>query len=127
MPVPYTPGGYGVNVRTALGKENITVWHNGGWQKGGQASNTVKGLTCTESATDGNWLNVTGKYDVIHFNFGLHDLVDPGPGEGKEHVEVKQYEINIQTLYTRLFAHASKVAELGSVRSFSLQQHPVPM
>ena len=27
----------------------------------------------------GPWL---GTYDVIHFNFGLHDLVDAGPGEG---------------------------------------------
>jgi hypothetical protein len=82
MAVPSTPGGYGINARTLLAAQNVTVQHNGGWGKGGQASNTVKGLECTNISTAGNWLNFTGTFDVIHFNFGLHDLVDAGPGEG---------------------------------------------
>ena len=77
MPVPYSPGGYGVPVHQALQSLGINVWHNGGWDEKGQASNTVKGLHCTDPSTPGNWLNVTGTYDVIHFNFGLHDLVAP--------------------------------------------------
>ena len=35
-------------------------------------------LHSTNATTNGNWLNFTGTYDVIHFNFGLHDLVDAG-------------------------------------------------
>jgi hypothetical protein len=79
MPVPYTPGGYGVNAKALLEARGMSVWHNGGWGSGGQASNTVKGLLCTNTSTAGNWLNVTGMYDVIHFNFGLHGefLVPP--------------------------------------------------
>jgi hypothetical protein len=97
MPVPFTPGGYGVNARQLLTEAGMQVWHNGGWgsvralhfrlshsfshtnlkspcaEQGGQASNTVKGLECTNASTPGNWLNVSGKYDVIHFNFGLHE------------------------------------------------------
>ena len=73
MPVPFTPGGYGVNARQLLTEAGMQVWHNGGWGSGGQASNTVKGLECTNASTPGNWLNVSGKYDVIHFNFGLHE------------------------------------------------------
>ena len=38
----------------------------------------------------------------VHFNFGLHDLVDPGPGEGKEHVDLPQYGANLVTIYRRL-------------------------
>lgn len=115
MPVPYTPGGYGIPVKTALEAMNVSVWHNGGWHKGGQASNTVKGLHCTNTSSDGNWLNVTAgpggnsKYDVVHFNFGLHDLVDPGPGEGAEHVDLPQYGKNLQEIYTRLLTIGEKV------------------
>lgn len=109
MAVPFTPGGYGANTKAALEAKNISVWHQGGWQKGGQASNTVKGLKCTEASTAGEWLNVTGTYDVIHFNFGLHDLVDAGPGEGAQHVEVEQYGKNIAELYSRFAARAKKV------------------
>ncbi len=75
MPVPYTPGGYGDNARQLLTNLGMRVWHNGGWGSGGQASNTVKGLHCTNASTPGNWLNVSGTYDVIHFNFGLHECV----------------------------------------------------
>ena len=69
----------------------------------------MKGLLCTDPNTAGNWLNFSGTYDVIHFNFGLHDLVDAGPGEGKEHVTLTQYGQNLVTIYTRLAARARKV------------------
>ena len=109
MSVPYTPGGYGVPARSMLLNRSIAPWHSGGWAQGGQASNTVKGLMCTDPTTPGNWLNFSGTYDVIHFNFGLHDLVDAGPGEGKEHVNLTAYGENLVTIYTRLAARANKV------------------
>jgi len=109
MSVPYTPGGYGVNVREGLAARNINSWHSGGLESGGQASNTLKGLWCTNPAAPGNWLNFTGTYDVIHFNFGLHDLVDAGPDEGVEHVELEQYAANVVEIYNRLAARARKV------------------
>ena len=109
MPVPFTPGGYGKVARAALENHSIAVQHNGGWGKGGQASNTAKGLLCTNASTHGNWLNFTGHFDVIHFNFGLHDLVDAGPGEGTEHVGLEQYGQNLAEIYRRLAARAKHV------------------
>lgn len=76
---------------------------------GGQASNTVKGLNCTAASTQGNWLNFTGVYDVIHFNFGLHDLVAAGPGEGEEHVPLSVYGQNLAEIYHRLAARAKHI------------------
>ena len=107
MSVPFTPGGYGVPARAMLENRSIVPWHSGGWANGGQASNTVKGLKCTDHQTDGNWLNFTGRYDVIHFNFGLHDLVDAGPGEGREHVNLTAYGQNLVTIYSRNY-HANR-------------------
>ena len=109
MSVPYTPGGYGVPAKAMLLNHSIAPAHAGGWAGGGQASNTVKGLLCTDPATPGNWLNFTGNFDVIHFNFGLHDLVDAGPGEGQEHVDIPQYGKNLAIIYARLAARAKKV------------------
>ena len=59
-----SPGGYGMDVHTLLTQKGINVWHNGGWGKGGQASNTVKGLLCTKPTTAGQWLNFSGTADV---------------------------------------------------------------
>ena len=42
------------------------------------AAHTGKGLACTDPATSNNWLSAEGIWDVIHFNFGLHDLKDSG-------------------------------------------------
>lgn len=115
MPVPYSPGGYGANARELLENRSVNVWHNGGWDAGGQASNTVKGLLCTNASTPGNWLNITEgmKYDVVHFNFGLHDLVDYGPGEGHEHVNLTDYGHNLVVrdacrLRVKSFIHAGR-------------------
>ena len=55
MPVPFTPGGYGVPVHDMLTNQGVTVAHNGGWGSGGQASNTAKvGLN---NSTINNTLN----------------------------------------------------------------------
>lgn len=42
MPIGPSPGGYGMDAKIMLNNHSINVWHNGGWGKGGQASNTVK-------------------------------------------------------------------------------------
>jgi len=82
MAVPYTPGGYGVNVQRILGAAGVSVQHVGGWFGGGQASNTVKGLLCTDSATPNNYLDFSGTFDVAHIAYGLHDLVNCCPSCG---------------------------------------------
>jgi acyl-CoA thioesterase-1 len=45
-----------------------------------------------------NWLG-QGHWDVIHFNFGLHDL---RIGDGKLQVALDQYEQNLRTIVARL-------------------------
>ena len=65
---------------------------------------TIKGVKELES-----WLG-DSKWDVIHFNFGLHDLKYMGPNgenlvspdKGKQQVAIKQYEQNLQKIATRL-------------------------
>lgn len=97
MAVPYTPGGYGINVQQLLEPLDIAVQHAGGWYAGGQCSNTVKGLLCT--APDA-YLNFTGTFDVVHMNYGLHDLENCTTG-CPEHVDPDVYAANVVTLLTR--------------------------
>jgi len=55
---------------------------------------TIKGLQRIEA-----WLG-EGSWDVIHFNFGLHDLkMDE---EGRHQVPPDQYEANLETIVARL-------------------------
>eukprot|EP00947_MAST-08B_sp_MAST-8B-sp1_P002166 g2166.t1 len=82
---------------------DVSTWHAGGWESGGQASNTAKGLKCTNSSTDGNYLNFTGQYDVIHFNWGLHDLDD------REFVDLDTYAGNLEVLFARLAPRAKQM------------------
>jgi acyl-CoA thioesterase-1 len=80
--------GYTIPVREMLkGKANVhRILTNGG-----PTSNGVQHLT--------EWLG-SGKWDVIHFNFGLHDLKI---GEdGSRQVPVSQYEQNLRELVMRL-------------------------
>jgi hypothetical protein len=110
MAIPYTPGGYGIPVQQILASHGVACTHAGGWYAGGQCSNTVKGLLCTNSTSANNWLNVTGTYDVIHFNFGLHDLVDCNDNpECSEGVSLQQYGLNLQTIYARLAPRAKHI------------------
>lgn len=68
---------------------------------------TQKTRLCTLNNT--LLLLYVGVYDVIHFNFGLHDLVDAGPGEGQEHVDLDAYGANIAEIYRRLKPRAKHV------------------
>jgi acyl-CoA thioesterase-1 len=52
------------------------------------------------------WLG-SGQWDVIHFNFGLHDLiVREGPGQ---QVPLPQYEVNLRKLVARLQSTGAKL------------------
>lgn len=98
--------GYGLYVKEMLA--NVTanwtlasVQHNGGWWLGGQAGDTKLGKGCIKS-----WLGSTNAstadaaylpWDVVHVNFGLHDLND----NGKE-VAIAEYVANLRLIFTEL-------------------------
>lgn len=99
--------GYTLPVRELLkGKANVhRIPINGG--------NTIKGL---ESMKE--WLG-TSKWDVIHFNWGLHDLkymdkdskslVDRSVAGARQQVPLAEYEKNLTTLVAQLKATGAAV------------------
>lgn len=96
--------GYTLPTRELLkGKVNVhRIPTNGG--------PTTNGLTNLDK-----WLG-DQKWDVIHFNWGLHDLKymdDKGalsePGKGKQQVPPKQYEENLRQLVHRLKKTGAKL------------------
>lgn len=71
---------------------------------------TTRGLTEIDK-----WLG-NGKWDVIHFNFGLHDLKyvdDKGqntdPAKGRPQVSAEDYEKNLETLVARMKKTGAKL------------------
>lgn len=79
-----------------------------------------KPLNC-QGTTNGvkhidDWLSVS-KWDVIHFNFGLHDLkhVDPETGRNSNNPDhpqqagIKQYEKNLKEIVKKLIASNAKL------------------
>ncbi|MBM3499813.1 MAG: SGNH/GDSL hydrolase family protein [Armatimonadetes bacterium] len=52
------------------------------------------------------WL-ADGPWDVIHFNFGLHDL--KREADGRQQVPLEQYEANLKTLVGKLQATGAKL------------------
>ena len=87
--------GYTQPVRELLkGKANVhRIPTNGGPTKNG-AANIEK------------WLG-TGKWDVIHFNWGIHDL--KFMPDGKRQVEPEDYEKNLRTLVARMKTTGAKL------------------
>jgi acyl-CoA thioesterase-1 len=87
--------GYTLPVREILkGKANVhRIPTNGGPTKNGTASIE-------------KWLG-SGKWDVIHFNWGIHDL--KFMPDGKRQVEAEDYEKNLRTLVTRMKATGAKL------------------
>ncbi len=65
---------------------------------GGPTKNGVSRLS--------HWLG-TGKWDVIHFNHGIHDLKHMA--DGKRQVEPAEYEANLRTLVATLKATGAKL------------------
>lgn len=96
--------GYSGRVREVLtGKANVhRCQQNGG--------STLNGISSLET-----WLG-RSKWDIIHFNFGLHDLKyldDQGaptsPEAGKHAVSLQQYERNLRELALRLRKTGAKL------------------
>jgi acyl-CoA thioesterase-1 len=87
--------GYTLPVRELLkGKANVhRIPTNGG--------PTKNGITNIEK-----WLG-TGKWDVIHFNWGIHDL--KFMPDGKRQVEPEDYEKNLRSLVAKMKATGAKL------------------
>jgi acyl-CoA thioesterase-1 len=96
--------GYTVPVREALrGKANV------------HRPMTNCGPTTRGVQSIDQWLS-DGKWDVIHFNFGLHDLKyvdDAGknapPDKGHPQVSEREYEKNLETIVARLKKTGAKL------------------
>lgn len=90
--------GYTLPVRKLLeGKANVhRIPTNGGPTKNGVANLT-------------KWLNTGGKdkWDVIHFNWGIHDLKHMP--DGKRQVEPADYEANLRKLVAQMKATKAKL------------------
>lgn len=87
--------GYTLPVRAALaGKANV------------HRPNTNGGPTTTGIAGLDKWLG-DGKWDAIHFNWGLHDLKQMDGG--KRQVPIDEYEKNLRTLVARLKKTGAKL------------------
>lgn len=86
--------GYTIPVRKLLeGKANVhRIWENGG--------PTSNGLAKIDT-----WL-APGKWDVIHFNWGLHDLKQVN---GKYQVPLEEYEKNLTELVKKLKTPGAKL------------------
>jgi len=87
--------GYTLPVRKLLeGKANVhRIPENGGPTKNG-------------TAKIDKWLG-TGKWDVIHFNWGIHDLKIMQ--DGKRQVEPADYEKNLRSLVAKMKATGAKL------------------
>lgn len=86
--------GYTLPVREALkGKANVH-------RPAANCGPTIRGLEAIDQ-----WLG-DGKWDVIHFNWGLHDLKYM---EGKQQVPLPEYEKNLKTLVARLKKTGAKL------------------
>jgi lysophospholipase L1-like esterase len=73
------------------------------------------GDTARGAASMDKWLG-SGKWDVIHFNFGLHDLKYlnaagqlAAPDQGKQVHTLAQYEANLRTIVARLKQTGAKL------------------
>lgn len=96
--------GYTLPVREALqGKANV------------HRPPTNCGPTTTGLKSIDQWLG-DGKWDVIHFNWGLHDMkfvsaTDPSSSEARQHRQVppEEYEKNLRQLVTRLQQTGAKL------------------
>lgn len=96
--------GYTLPVRSRLAGQANVLRH------AQNCSETARGLQSLDE-----WLGA-GKWDVIHFNFGLHDLKyldEKGayvtPDKGQQVASVEQYEKNLRTLVARLKRSGAKL------------------
>jgi acyl-CoA thioesterase-1 len=80
-------------------------------------ANVIRAKDNTNSSANGirmldTWLG-DGKWDVIHFNFGLHDLKyvqdEPDPSRRRPNVPIEQYEKNLEQIVQRLQKTGAKL------------------
>jgi len=106
MTPPYTPGGYGHALELLLAAKGVYAQHAGGEFSGGQCGDTRQGMLCT-NATGPGYLNFSGTFDLIHFNYGLHDLANYSPALPP--LPLPAYRANIEAIFARLQARARRV------------------
>lgn len=106
MSPPYTPGGYGHILEQLLSAQGVFVQHAGGDFSGGQCADTRTGLKCT-NLTGPGMLDVEGTFDLIHFNYGLHDLANYSAALPP--LPLPQYGENLATIYQRFAAKSRMV------------------
>lgn len=83
---------------------------------GGGCGNVVRGKYCTDLwlyGADGD--SASRKWDLITFNFGLHDMAEDG-----EHVSLNAYKRNLRNISSRL------LTATASGRLYWLSSTPVP-
>eukprot|EP01052_Picozoa_sp_SAG31_P028121 SAG31_NODE_2687_length_5245_cov_1.854676_4_plen_348_part_00 len=98
----YVPLGYGWDVQSSLEPVGLAaVQHNGGWFLAGQAGASSHGVECID-----HWLGTNGTWDVVHINFGLHD-VDAG-----EFVPPENYTQNLDYIYGKIQAKLTKHGQM---------------
>jgi len=103
--------GYTLPVRAQLqGKANVhRIPEN--------AATTANGVAKLES-----WLG-TGHWDVIHFNFGLHDLKIMD--DGKHQVELEAYTANLRQIVARLKSTGARLIFATTTPVPDAQQNPM--
>jgi len=103
--------GYSAAVRAALkGKANVHLIPENG-------ATTANGLKKLKT-----WLGA-GKWDVIHFNWGLHDTKIMK--DGKYQVPIGQYEKNLRELVTQLKATDAKLIWASTTPVLAGELNPV--
>ena len=108
----FIPLGYGWDVQASLEPVGLAqVQHNGGWYLAGQAGASKHGIECID-----HWLG-SGGWDVVHVNFGLHDI------DASEFVPSENYTRNLDYMYCRIEA---KLAEHGQMIWGSTSPVPYP-
>ena len=107
MTPPYTPGGYGHALEELLTARGYAVQHAGGDFGGGQGGDSEMGVLCTNESYAGGYfagLPDGAQFDLIHFNYGLHDLANYSPALPP--TPLPKYGENLATIFKVLARHS---------------------
>ena len=109
MTPPFTPGGYGGALEALLTARGYAVQHAGGDFSGGQAGDSNMGVLCTNESYAGSYfagLPADAQFDLIHFNYGLHDLANYS--KALPPTSLAQYGDNLATIFSVLVKHSKR-------------------
>lgn len=87
---------------------------------GGGCGNTVRGRDCIDFWTEGQNLTLGRNWDVVSYNFGLHDLANDS-----EHVDVDVYADNLRNITQRLLRHTPGLKQLYWISSTPVPNVPL--